>query len=322
MTGRKTFLGVLLAVMFYPATSMANNWPERPVTLVVPFSPGATADILARRIGLHLSEKLKQPVIVENRPGANGNIGAAFVARARPDGYTLLFGTLGPIVTNKFMYRSSGYDSERAFSPIVALSSSALTLAVSPKIPVRTFPELVAYVKANPGKVNAATSGAGSQAHLTLEALNKLAGISIGHIPYRLVTQALPDLISGELQVAFNYIPTFVPAVQQGTIRGLAVTSRERFKDLPNVPTVEELGFPGFEAIGWNVLVAPAGTPREIVDKINATLNAFLRSDVGKQQLSDMGMTPLGGTPEQLATFIVSERTKWVPIIKNANISL
>jgi tripartite-type tricarboxylate transporter receptor subunit TctC len=214
------------------------------------------------------------------------------------------------------------YDSERAFAPIILLGSSPLIIVGSPKIPPANFRELIAYAKSNPGKLNAGTVGPGSQAHITLEMINKLAGTSIVHVPYRIATQALPDLISGDLQVGFNYIPTFVPAVQEGTIRGLAVTSLERLSDLPNVPTVNESGFPGFEASGWNALFAPAGTPREIIDKINAVVSAYLKSNEGKTQLAKMGMTPRGGTPGDLKAHLEREAAKWGPIIKEANISL
>jgi tripartite-type tricarboxylate transporter receptor subunit TctC len=309
----------LLAIA--PASG-AEVWPSRPVTLICPFGPGISTDILTRAIAADLSQRFGQQFVVENRPGANGNIGAAATAKAPPDGYTLMLGTLGPIVTNKFMYKNLSFDSERAFAPIALLGSSAITIASSPKLPVANLDELIAYAKANPGKVNAGTVGTGSQAHITLELINRLAGTSIGHVPYRMVTQALPDLISGDLQLGFNYIPTFVPAILAGTIRGIAVTSLERVKDLPDVPTMNESGYAGFEAVGWNVLVAPAGTPRDIVDKINAAVNAFLTSDGGRQQLDKMGMTPLGGTPDQLATFLASETAKWGPIIKDANISL
>jgi tripartite-type tricarboxylate transporter receptor subunit TctC len=182
--------------------------------------------------------------------------------------------------------------------------------------------EFIAYAKARPGQLNAGTIGAGSQSHITLVLLNKLAGMSITHVPYRQGMQAIPDLLSGDLQIGFNYVPTFVPAIQSGTIRGIAVTSLERIKDLPDVATVHEQGFPGFEATGWNALVAPAGTPREIVDKINAVVNAWLASDAGRAQLDKIGMTPLGGTPQALRTFLESESAKWGPIIKEAGISL
>jgi tripartite-type tricarboxylate transporter receptor subunit TctC len=300
----------------------ADPWPVRPVTVVLPFPPGISTDILGRAVATYLGNALGQQFVVENRPGANGNIGAAAAAKAAPDGYTFLVATLGPAIANKFMYKTMSYDPERAFAPVTLLGSSPLIIVGSPKIPPANLRELVAYAKNNPGRLNAGTVGHGSQAHITLELINKLGGISIVHVPYRIATQALPDLISGDLQVGFNYIPTFVPAVQQGTIRGLAVTSLKRLDDLPDVPTADESGFPGFEASGWNALLAPAGTPREIVDKVGGLVNAFLKSDDGKLQLRKLGITPLGGTPEELQAHLDRERAKWGPITKEANISL
>ena len=300
----------------------ADPWPARPVTVICPFPPGISTDILTRAVATALGSALGQQFVMENRPGANGNIGAAAAAKAAPDGYTFLVATLGPTVANKFMYKTMSYDPERAFAPVALLGSSPLIIVGSPKLPAANFRELVAHARENPGRLNAGTVGHGSQAHITLELINKLAGTSIVHVPYRIATQALPDLISGDLQVGFNYIPTFVPAVQQGTIRGLAVTSLARLGDLPNVPTVDESGFPGFEASGWNALFAPAGTLREIIDKVNAVVDAFLKSDDGRQQLGKMGITPLGGTPEALKGHLERETAKWGPIIKQANISL
>jgi len=305
-----------------PASQDTAAWPTRPVTIVCPFAAGISTDLLARAVATALGDKFGQQFVVEDRPGANGNIGAASAAKAAPDGYTLLITTLGPTVTNKFMYKTMGYDSDRAFEPIVLIGTSPMTIVASPKLPVTSLPELFAYARENPGKLNAGTVGAGSQAHITLDLLNKLAGTSIGHVPYRLGTQALPDLMSGDLQVGFNYIPTFVPAILAGTIRGLAVTSLVRTRDLPDVPTVQEAGFPGFEATGWAALVAPAGTPRDIVDKLNAAVNAFLTSDAGRQQLDKMGISPIGGTTEELKAHLARENAKWGPIIKQAGILL
>ncbi|MGD0026033.1 MAG: tripartite tricarboxylate transporter substrate-binding protein [Xanthobacteraceae bacterium] len=323
--GRRQFISALGGAVTWPLAApalAANLWPTRPVTVICPFAPGISTDILARMVATVLGDGLGQNFIVENRPGANANIGAAAAAKAAPDGYTLLIATLGPIVTNRFMYKDMGYDPERAFSPIVLLAASPLIIVGSPKLPVTNLKELVVYARDNPGRLNAGTVGVGSQAHITLELINKLAGISIIHVPYRITTQALPDLISGDLQLGFNYIPTFVPAVQTGMIRGLAVTSLERLRDLPDVPTVDESGFPGFEASGWNALFAPAGTPRDVIDKVNTIVNAFLKSDTGRLQLGRIGMTAIGGTPEQLKAYLERETAKWGPIVKEANISL
>jgi tripartite-type tricarboxylate transporter receptor subunit TctC len=314
-------LTMLCALATWPALA-AEPWPTRPVTVIVPFPPGISTDILARAVGAALGDKLGQPFVVENRPGASGNVGGLAAAKSAPDGYTLFLGTLGPTVTNKFVYKNIGYDPDRAFAPIIMMGASPLIIVGSPKLPAANLAELIEHAKKNPGKLNAGTVGVGSQAHITLELINKLAGISIVHVPYRIATQALPDLISGDLQVGFNYIPTFVPNVQQGAIRGLAVTSLARLSDLPQVPTVNESGFPGFEASGWNALFAPTGTPREIIDKLNAAVNAYLTSEAGRRQLAKMGMSFTSGTPEDLRAHLDRETAKWAPIIKDANITL
>ncbi len=302
--------------------ALAEQWPTRPVTIICPFSPGISADLLTRAVAAALSDTFGQQFIVENRPGANGNIGTAAAAKSAPDGYTLLMATVGPTVANKFMYKSMSYDPEKAFTPIVMIGASAMTIVSSPKIPPSSFKDLIAYAKKHPGALNAGTVGRGSQAHITLELINKLAGTSIMHVPYRVATQALPDLISGDLQVGFNYIPTLVPAIQQGLVRGLAVTSLKRVSDLPEVPTVDESMFPGFEAAGWNALFAPAGIAPEIVSKLNAAADKFLASAEGRAQLGRMGMTPGGGSPEDLEHHLARERAKWGPVITEAGITL
>ena len=300
----------------------AEPWPTRPVTVLCPFAAGTSTDTLMRLINASLSQRLHQNFIVENRPGATGNIAAGVVARAEPDGYTLFIGTVGPIVNNKFMYKNLDFDPDRAFAPITLLASSPLIIVGSPKLPAKTLSELIAYAKAQRGPLNAGTVGVGSQAHITVELLNKAAGIAIGHVPYRITSQALPDLASGDLQLSVQYVPTFVPNVQSGMLSGLAVTSPKRMAELPDVPTVAEQGFPGFEANGWTALFAPAGTPADIVGKINQGVNEYLGSDTGKDQLAKIWMTPLGGTPQELADYIAAENAKWGPIIRDANIVL
>jgi tripartite-type tricarboxylate transporter receptor subunit TctC len=220
------------------------------------------------------------------------------------------------------MYKDLDFDPDRAFAPIVPLAYSPMIIIGSPKLPVTNLNELIAYAKANRGPLNCGTVGVGSQAHIYLELLNKLAGISVGHVAYRITSQAIPDLVSGDLQLSIQYVPTFVPQVQSGMLRGLAVTSHQRLAEVPDVPSADESGMTGLEAYGWTALFAPAGTLPAIVDKINGGVNKFLNSDTGKEQLAKIWMTPTGGTPQQLAGYIKSENAKWGPIIKEANISL
>ena len=322
--GRRRFLrGFGAAAVCWPlAARAAGPWPVRPVTALCPFAAGTSADTLMRLVNASLTEKFGQNFIVEDRPGATGNIAAAAAARAAPDGYTLLIATVGPIVNNKFLYKSLDFDPDRAFAPIALLAYSPLIIVGSPKLPVKNLNELVAYGKAQRGPLNAGTVGVGSQAHITVALLNEAAGIAIGHVPYRITSQALPDLASGDLQLSVQYVPTFVPNVQSGMLTGLAVTSPKRMAELPDVPTVAEQGYPGFEANGWTALFAPAGTPADIVGEVNQGVNEFLGSDAGREQLARIWMTPLGGTPQQLADYIAKENAKWGPIIRDANIVL
>lgn len=322
---RRRFIYGLGAAALCPIAApalAADAWPTRPVTVYCPFAAGTSTDLVMRLVATSLDAAFGQNFVVENRPGANGNIAAGLEARASPDGYTLLIATVGPIVNNKFMYKNLDFDPDRAFAPIIEIAYSPLIIVASPKLPVSNLKELIAYAKANRGPLNAGTVGVGSQAHITIQLINKLAGISIGHVPYRITSQALPDLASGDLQLSVQYVPTFVPQVQSGMLKGLAVTSLKRLNDLPDVPTVDESAFPGFEANGWNGLFAPAGTPRDIVDKINARASAYLKSDEGKKQLAKIWMNPVGGTPEEFVAYIKSENAKWGPIIKQAGIAL
>ena len=280
---------------------------DRPVTVICPFPPGISTDILTRAVATALDDALGQQFVVENRPGANGNIGAGAAAKAAPDGYTLLVATLGPTVANKFMYKTMSYDSERAFAPVALLGSSPLIIVGSPKIPPANLKELVAYAKAIPGRLNAGTVGHGSQAHITLELINKLAGTSIVHVPYRIATQALPDLISGDLQVGFNYIPTFVPAVQEGTIRGLAVTSLARLSDLPECADGGRIGLSGFRGERMERAVRAgrnAARDRRQGQRGRERLPQERRRPA---QLRKLGITPLGGTPEELKAHLDRE---------------
>ena len=322
---RRLFLKLSGAAALAPLAAPAradDQWPTRPVTVYCPFAAGTSTDSLMRLVAASLSDGFGQNFIIENRPGANGNIAAGSEAKANPDGYTLLIATVGPIVNNKFLYKDLDFDPDRAFAPIALLAYSPLIVVGSPKLPVKNLNELIAYAKGHPGQLNAGTVGVGSQAHIWLQLFNKVAGISIGHVPYRITSQSLPDLVSGDLQLSVQYVPTFVPQVQSGMLKGLAMTSRERLPEVPDVPTADKSGIPGLAANGWSALFAPAGTPRGIVERINARVNTYLKGDEGRKQLANIWMTPMGGTPEQLADHIKSENLKWGLIIKDANISL
>jgi len=300
--------GTLVVAMC--SLAAAQGWPSHPITMVVPFGAGGSVDIPARRLAAELSQKLGQQVVVENRSGANGNIGAAYVAKAAPDGYTLMFSPPGILATNRFMYKNMPFDSDRAFAPIVLLAKSPMVLAAHPKVPVGNLHELIAYAKANPGKLSVGTPGIGSQAHLTMELLQKSSGTQMNYVPYRGAAGSGADVIAGQIDLSINFTPGMVASLQDGSLRGLAVTTLARSKQLPSIPTVAESGFPGFEAVAYYSVVAPAGTPREIVLTLNKLVNEYIAGDLGKQHLDSADMQAAGGTPEDLQAFIAREVAK------------
>jgi tripartite-type tricarboxylate transporter receptor subunit TctC len=318
----RTLLLAVITALMLPAAASAQAWPTRPVTVVVPFPAGGNVDVLARAVAAELSEKLGQQFIVDNRAGAGGNIGGAAVAKAAPDGYTILFGTPGPIATNKLMYKNLQYDPEKDLTPVVLVSKSPLLVVAPLSTPAKDLKELIEYAKANPGKINAGNPGNGTLGHITAELLQQHTGIKMTHVPYRGTAPLTTDLLGGQVHVGMDFMPTYVPLVNDGKLRALAVTSSERAPELPNVMTVAEAGFPGFEATAWYAIVAPVGMPADIVQKINAATNDYLKSEKGKAQLVQFSMQAAGGTPEDLKAYVASELKKWGPIIKAANISM
>jgi tripartite-type tricarboxylate transporter receptor subunit TctC len=301
--------------------SAAESWPNRPVTIVMPFAAGGGSDALARALAVELSEKLGGRFIVENRPGAAGNIGGAAVARAEPDGYTLLLATNGPGAVNKLIYKDMQYDPERDLAPIALLSEIPAIIAAGPQSPVKTFAELVAYAKANPEKLSFGSPGNGTLGHIIAVLVQLQTGIKMNHVPYRGSAPLTSDLMGGQVALAFDFMATYVPLINDGRLHGLALLSKARNEQLPNVPTIKEVGV-NIEGAGWCALLAPARTPVEIIDKINTLANAFIKSDKGKAQLKSFSMTPAGGTPQELRDFITAELDKWRPVIKEANISM
>jgi tripartite-type tricarboxylate transporter receptor subunit TctC len=321
---RRTTLAIAAALLAAPsiAQAQAQAWPSRPVTVIMPFAAGSGTDLLARALAQDLGERLGQQFIVDNRAGAGGNTGAAVVANAAPDGYTILFGTPGPLANNKLMYKNLSFDPERAFTPVVLIAKSPLIIAAKASLPVRDIKELTAYAKANPGKLNVGVPGNGTLGHITSVLVQKELGISMTDVPYRGSALVVNDLLGGQVDLAMDFMPTYVPHVREGKIRGLAVTTTQRSSDLPDVPTVQETGFRGFEATAWYALAAPAGTPNEIIDKLNAATNDFLKSPKGQDALAKLSMQAVGGSPADLKAFIASELQKWGPVVKEANISM
>src|SRR5712671_1965454 len=286
MISRRSFLaGGALALMPPLARAQASSWPTHPVALIIPFPAGGAMDLLGRGVAQDLTDKLGHSFVVDNRVGAAGNIGAMAAAKAPPDGYTILMAGASSLALNKFMFATMPYDPEQELTPIVIVSRLPHIFVVNAKVEAKTLKELVDYAKANPGKLNAGVPGAGTTAHVTLEAFMAQTGARMTVVTYRAEPQMLTDLVGGQLDVACTLTTSPGPHIQAGRLRALAVTSAARTRALPDVPTVAQAGFPGFEAVAWFALAAPTGTPADIVDRINTGVNAFLASDKGRQEL-------------------------------------
>lgn len=314
-------VGLVLA--FAPAQkAAAQEWPTRPVTFIVPFPAGAAVDTLARAVANSLSEKLGKQFIVENRTGAGGNIGGSAAAKAGPDGYTFLFGTPAPIAINRLLYKGLNYDSEKDFIPVILAAKSPLIIAAKANFPAKTFEEMIAYAKQNPGKISVGHPGNGTLGHITSELVQQIAGVKMTNVPYRGSAPLTTDLMAGQIDVAMDFMPTYLPQVTAGKIRALAVTTTKRAAELPDVPTVQEAGLKGLEATAWYAIVAPTGTPSDIVDKVNKLTNEFLTSEKGKAVLEQNALQGVGGPPDDLKVFIAGELAKWRPVIESAKISM
>jgi len=305
-----------------PSLAWGQSWPSRPVTIILPFAAGGGTDLLSRTLAQHLTETFGQQFVVDNRAGAGGNVGAGVVAKAAPDGYTIMFGTPGPLANNKLMYKNLPFDPEQAFTPIVLVAKSPLIVAAKASLPVKDIRELAAYAKANPGKLNVGVPGNGTLGHITSVLVQRELGISATNVPYRGTALVVNDLVGGQLDLAMDFMPSYVPLVREGKIRALAVTTTQRSSDLPDVTTMQEAGFRGFEATAWYALAAPTNTPSEIIDKINAATNSFLKSPKGQEALANLSMQAVGGSPADLKAFIASELQKWAPVVKAADISM
>src|SRR5258706_10918038 len=312
----------LFAALACCLEAAADEYPNRPVKIVVPFAPGGSTDVVARILADKLGAELKQTFIVDNRAGAGGNIGVSLVAKSNADGYTLLMGTTGVLAINGHLYKNMSFDPEKDFTPVSYTSLITNILVVNPDVPVRTVPELVRLAKSKPGALTFASSGAGSSTHLSGELFKALAGVDILHVPYRGSSQALVDVISGQVTMLFDNAPSAIPFVQQGKLRAVAVTSTKRLPNLSDVPTIEESGVKGYESLSWSGIVAPAGTPRPIVSKLNAAIERILAMEDVRQRFASMGVEPVGGPPEAFARHVRAESDKWGRLIKSANITL
>lgn len=314
----RLLLGVALAL---PLASLAQDFPTKPIRIVVPVPPGGAADTLARIVGEKLTAKWGQPVIVENRPGAGGNIGAEFVYNALPDGYTLLLSPPGPLAINKSLYKNIRYDSD-AFVPVSVIAANPNVLLVHPKVPATTLQELIAYAKAHPNKLNYASSGSGSTTHLAGELFKQLAGVEIAHIPYKGGPPAFADLMSGHVDMMFQGLATALPQIHEGKLRVLAVGSERRHAALPDVPTMAE-ALPGFVSVSWSGLVAPPKTPMAIVNKISAAISEALKGqDIGKQVKGFDARDLIISSPAEAAKFTKEEKERWGAIVKSTGITV
>lgn len=302
--------------------AFADTWPSRPVTIVVPFPAGASTDVVARLLAERLRSELGQGFVVENKTGAGGNIAAAGVARATPDGYTLLFSSSGPLATNKLLYKTMSFDPLADFAPVALLGDVQGIVSVHPSLPVKSFAELVAYGKANPGKLTFGSPGFGLMGHVTGELIQRKAGFQMTHVPYRGSAPLSADLVGGMVNVAIDFIPAYIPHVKSGAIRALAVTSDQRAPQLPEVPTLSEAGLPGVSATGWFALVGPKGLPEPIVARIAAITRAYVESTEGREKLATIGVRSLSGDAAAVRAVQTQEVAKWADVVKAAAISL
>jgi len=300
----------------------ADAYPSKPIRIIVAYTPAGTTDILARIIGQKMTESWGQSVIVENRPGAAGNIGTELAAKSTPDGYTLLMGTSGTHGINVNLYRKLSWHSLRSFAPISLVAMVPNIMVVNNAVPVKNVKELIAYAKANRGKINYGSPGYGSTAHLSMELFKSMTGTDLVHIPYKGSAGVLADVMGGQISVTIDNMPVYLPQVQAGKIRALAVSPAKRSPAAPDLPTIAESGVPGYDSGAWFGLLAPAGTQKAIVDKLAIETSRILKLPDVSRRISELGADPVGGTPEQFSALIKSEIAKWAKVIKEANVEL
>ncbi len=323
---KRMFLSVVAAAVAAISTTGAlaqggssadSSYPTKPIRIVVPLTAGGPTDLLARIVGQQLGEKLGQTVIIENRPGAGGNIGAELVAKAAPDGYTLFMGTSGPLSINGSLYNKLPYNPATDFAPIVLIASAPFVVATHPSLPAKSVKELIDLARSKPGQLNfGAVSG--SAAHLATELFKSMAGLDMVHIAYKGAAPATNDLVAGQIQLSFASTPGVMPSVKAGKLTALAVTSAKRMTELPQIPTLAESGLPGYEASVWYGLAAPAKTPQAIVVRLNTEINKILQDRDVRQKLLANDFEPAGSTPEQFDAFIKAETAKWAKIVKSS----
>jgi tripartite-type tricarboxylate transporter receptor subunit TctC len=317
---RKLFATFIVLACF-ASSALAQSYPNKPIRLIAPFPAGGLADVLARAVGDEISKTLGQPVIVENRPGAGGNTGADAVAKADPDGYTLLMSSAGILTANPFLYSKMPFDAETAFIPVSNVAEMSMLLVVHPKVEAKTLQEFVALARAQPGKLNFGSPGIGTTGHLGLAMFMHAADVKITHVPYRGAAPAVTDLIAGQIDGVVDNPPTVLPHIQAGKLRPLAVAAKQRMALLPDVPTAAEAGIANYEASSWFGIAAPAGTPPEVIARLHNEIAAAVRTPAMQERFTKSGARLVGNTPTQFAAQIRDERIKWSEIIKAAKIS-
>jgi len=308
----------IAAVALSAGAQTSSSYPTKPIRLVVPFPPGGATDIMARAVAQKLTDAWGQSVIVDNRPGAGGNIGSELVAKAAPDGYTLEMGTVGTHAINPSLYAKMPYDHVKDFVPVILVAGVPNVLVVNPSVPAKSVQELIAYAKANPGRLNFASSGSGTSIHLSGELFKLMAGVQMTHVPYKGSAPALQDLLGGQVQLMFDNLPPSLPQIKAGKLRALAVTTAARAPALPDVPTIAESGLPGFEASSWFGVLAPAGTPPAIVTRLNTEIAAWLATPEAREKMVAVGAVIAGGTPEDFARHIATETAKWAKVVQES----
>lgn len=317
ITLKSLFKSALLATaVLGTSVSAATDYPTKPIRLVVPFSAGGTSDFLARTVAEKLGENLDTTVIVDNRPGAGGNIGSNIVAKADPDGYTLVLGTVGTHSINDSVYKEMPYDAVKDFAPISLIAAVPNILVANPSVKANSVQELIALAKSNPGAITFASSGNGSSIHLSGEMFKSLAGVDMLHVPYKGSGPAVIDLLGGQVDIMFDNMPSALPHVREGKLKALAVTPSERSQAAPELPTIAEAGVEGYSAAAWFGLLAPAGTPQDVVNKLNAEMVKILAMPDVKERLAGQGAEAVSTSPEEFAEYIKAEQKKWADVVK------
>ena len=321
-TSRRGLLAAAAACALWPALAAAQAFPTKPITIIVPFAAGGTTDILARIIAQGLTAELGQSVVVDNRAGAGGNIGGQAAARAAADGYTLFMGTVGTHAINAALYKKMPFDPVKDFAPLTRVANVPNLLVANPAQPFKTVQELIAYAKANPGKVNFGSSGSGSSIHLSGELFKSMAKVDMQHVPYKGSAPAVTDLLGNQIAIMFDNMPSAIQHVRSGKLRAIAVTTAKRSPELPDVPTIAEAGVPGYEATSWFGMFAPAATPAPVVGQLNKALVKVLAQPDIKKRINEQGAETAGETPEQFAAFIQQESVKWGKVVRESGASV